>query len=571
MRKVLRIFFQAEGTQPGLVLFCLLLGALAQGVGLASMLPVVSLALEGDQTTPSGATKIVADFLNWAGIPNDIYILLAFAVCAIIVKNILTLLAMVYVGYAVAHISTHMRRRFVDRLMLVKWSYLSTQPLGEITNALSLDATRAGQAYFSAASFLVYSAQAMIYIILALFVSWKVTLLSLIAGAGIAFLMGYFVRRARFAGRRQTRFTSEFVTDLSDALNNIKPLKAMDRQGNVAFLLERSIKGLRKALRRQVISKQALKNINEALAAIVMGLGLAGAIGIWNIGSAELVVLAVLLVQLVSAINKIQGDYQKAVILESAYYSVEDKIADIDAQRERANDLPAPSFERGCRLEKVSFAHPGRPVLKGVTLDFPRNETIVLTGPSGAGKTTVADLLLGFNTPDEGRVLIDDTPLDSVSLTGWRRMIGYVPQELILFNESIFDNISLGDPQFDEAAVREAMRLAGGLEFIDGLADGLQTQVGEKGAKLSGGQRQRIALARALVTKPKILILDEVTSALDPATEAEIVDNIRALQGHTTIIAITHRAALLDLADHVYALKDGQLRETTALPDRDVV
>jgi ATP-binding cassette subfamily C protein len=143
-------------------------------------------------------------------------------------------------------------------------------------------------------------------------------------------------------------------------------------------------------------------------------------------------------------------------------------------------------------------------------------------------------------------------------------MIGYVPQELVLFHDTIFANIALGDPSVGEAEVREALKAAGALDFVEAMPDGLQTQVGEKGTKISGGQRQRIALARALVTRPHILILDEVTSALDPETERAIVANIRALRGGSTIIAITHRPALLEIADQVYALSDGQVVSTGA-------
>ncbi len=572
MRHVMRIFFQAEGTRPGIVLFCLLIATLAQGVGLASMLPVVSVVLEGEGGGNSGSSKMVLDAVAWLGLPMNVYLLLAIAVGAIVLKNALTLLAMTYVGYSVAHIATRMRRSFVEKLLHVRWSYLTGQPMGEITNALSLDATRAGQAYLSAAHFMVYCFQATIYIAVAMFVSWQVTTLSLVAGTGIAVVMGHFIGRARRAGKRQTVHTQAFVRDLSDALNNIKPLKAMGRQRNVAILLERSISRLRKALRRQVFAKQALKNGNEALAAIVMGLGLAAAIGLWNIPGAELVVLAVLLVQLVGAINKIQGELQKAVIFESAYDSVIDKIAQLRDEAEPEEGALQPAFETGCTLENVSFAHPARPVLRGVTLNFRKNCTTVLTGPSGSGKTTVADLVLGFVTPDEGRILVDGRPLSDYALRDWRHMIGYVPQELILFNETIFDNITLGDSDLDEDDVREALKVAGGLDFVEALPDGLMTHVGEKGARLSGGQRQRISLARALVEKPQLLILDEVTSALDPETEAEIVENIRALQGTTTIIAITHRTALLDVADDIYALEDGRIVQKPRIePVRDVV
>ena len=138
-------------------------------------------------------------------------------------------------------------------------------------------------------------------------------------------------------------------------------------------------------------------------------------------------------------------------------------------------------------------------------------------------------------------------------------MIGYVPQELVLFHDSVFSNIALGDPKIGKIEVRAALKAAGALEFVENMPEGLHTPAGEKGAKMSGGQRQRIALARALVLKPKVLILDEVTSALDPETEGAIIDNIAALRGQSTVIAITHRTAFLDIADRIYELANGRV------------
>jgi ATP-binding cassette subfamily C protein len=150
-------------------------------------------------------------------------------------------------------------------------------------------------------------------------------------------------------------------------------------------------------------------------------------------------------------------------------------------------------------------------------------------------------------------------------------MLGYVPQELVLFHDTVFSNIALGAPEIGEDEVREALKAAGALDFVESMPEGLHTPVGEKGSKISGGQRQRIALARALVMKPRLLILDEVTSALDPETERAIVENILALRGQSTVIAITHRAAFLDIADRIYELDNGRVVSTDksrAMPSR---
>jgi ATP-binding cassette, subfamily C, bacterial len=197
-------------------------------------------------------------------------------------------------------------------------------------------------------------------------------------------------------------------------------------------------------------------------------------------------------------------------------------------------------------------------VLQNLTIEIPANAITVIQGPSGAGKTTVLDLLVGLLRPQHGRVTIGADDLNTVDMLAWRKNIGYVPQELSLFHDNIRTNITLHDETIAEDAIRLSLSLAGLDTFIDQLPNGIETDVGESGAKLSGGQRQRISLARALVTNPKLLILDEVTSALDPATEDEIVTNIAQLRGRYTIIAITHRPAWTRIADRLYELKNGK-------------
>ena len=571
MLQILKIFFQAKGTRPVAVLVCLLLGGIAEGLGLASLLPVMSIVLGGEDGGGSSSTAMITDAFASIGIPATLNVLVPIAIGGIVLKNLLNLAAMTYVGYAVARVTTAMRRDLVDNLLNVRWNYFTQQPLGRITNTLSVDATRAGQAYMAAANFLANVIQVVIYSIVALFVSWEVALIAILVGGGIAALLSFLVRAAKKAGRRQTRYTADFITYLSDALNNIKPLKAMARQDSFAHLIDRNIVGLRRAMRRQVVAKQALKNIDEILAVVALGVGLMLAITYWKVPAAELAVISILLIQLVNSIGKIQKQYQVAAILESAYYNVQKQIIESGAEREVDQGTAIPNFERGCKLVNVSFSHPRTPVLHDVSLDFPKGTITVLTGPSGAGKTTITDLLIGFRTPDSGEVLIDDRPLHEFALNQWRSMLGYVPQELVLFHDTVFSNIALGDPEIGEPEVRAALEAAGALEFVESMAEGLHTEVGEKGAKISGGQRQRIALARALVKRPKLLILDEVTSALDPETERAIVDNIRALRGESTVIAITHRAAFLDIADRVYELDNGRVVSTDkrrALPSR---
>jgi ATP-binding cassette subfamily C protein len=183
----------------------------------------------------------------------------------------------------------------------------------------------------------------------------------------------------------------------------------------------------------------------------------------------------------------------------------------------------------------------------------------VVTGPSGAGKTTIADLIVGLIRAQAGSVLIDDVPIEAVDLGRWRAMIGYVPQDALLMHDSIAVNVTLGDPEIPAADVVAALRAAGAQEFVSALPNGIDTVVGERGLRLSGGQRQRIALARALVRKPALLILDEATTALDPDTEAGICETFRQLRGAVTILAICHQSSLIEIADSVYRVDDGAI------------
>jgi len=182
VRNILKIFFQAKGTRPLAVLVCLLLGGVAEGLGLASLLPVMSIAFGGEGEERSASTIMFTDAFVYLGIPVTLYVLVPVAIGGIVLKNLLNLAAMTYVGYAVAHVTTGMRRDLVDNLLNVRWNYFTQQPLGRITNTLSVDATRAGQAYMSAANFLVNVIQAVIYTAVAIFVSWKLAVGAVLLG-----------------------------------------------------------------------------------------------------------------------------------------------------------------------------------------------------------------------------------------------------------------------------------------------------------------------------------------------------------------------------------------------------
>ena len=552
MRRIFRVFMSVPGPSKWTILAGLVLATVAEGFGLASLLPALTILLGEGGEEPTLVHELIYGFLAAVGLPATLEVLLLLVLVGVLLKATLIALALVRVGYAVADVATKLRTTVVQRLLEVKWAYFTRQPIGRFANAMSQDATRAGRAYMLAQMFVASLLEAVVSVTLAFLVSWRLALLGLGIGGAILLILGPFVRMAKKAGRRQQTSTQGFVTLLSDTLIGIKPLKAMSRQEHVLPLLGRETRSLRRALRRQAISENMINELREPIFMVFGVIGIYLAQARFVVPMSELLVMAMLLYRTVSSLGRVQRQLQRAITLEASHRAVHKIIREAEAEREEFTGAKVPTLERVCVFDHVSFAFGDKPVLDDVSLALPADRLTVLMGPSGVGKTTIADLLLGLYEPQRGRILIDDVPLAEIDLRAWRGMVGYVPQELTLFHDTVLANLTLGDPAISEEEARAALETAGAGPFVASLPEGLGTTVGERGMQLSGGQRQRIALARALLIKPKLLILDEVTSALDPATEAEICDNVRALDGSLTILAITHRPAWLEVADRVY-------------------
>lgn len=222
------------------------------------------------------------------------------------------------------------------------------------------------------------------------------------------------------------------------------------------------------------------------------------------------------------------------------------------------------SFEHGITAKHITYAYPNTDtnVLEDASCVIPKGKTVAFIGSSGAGKTTMADIILGLLAPQRGKILVDDIDVFK-NLTMWHHQIGYIPQVIYLSDDTIRNNIAFGihEDQIDEEAVRTALKKAQLAEFVDTLPDGLDTIVGDRGVRLSGGQRQRIGIARALYHDPEILVLDEATSALDNETETAVMEAIESLQGSKTMIIIAHRLTTIQNADIIYEVGDGKVTE----------
>jgi ATP-binding cassette, subfamily C, bacterial len=559
LRKFIDIFLHAPGGRPLSVVLCMLFASISEMISMGALVPLTSQLSSDGGKSDSYIGKAVLQVVSLTGLEATFTNLLFLVGLTLIMKSVIAFLAMRYVAISVADVTTKLRSKLLGSMMSARWAYFVDHKPGEVASMISLQAGMAGQAYYSVAQLVTTSISGVGLLLTAFLVSGKLVVFCLVATSALAFPLYYMLKIAQESSLQQFQTSSDLTSGVQDVLNNMKPLKSMARATHFLKSFTDSIGLLRRAMILMVVSSHAIYHGQDILGAIMVLAGVYVSVVVLHTPLPEMLVVGIIFYQVVDVIKRVQLHLQSSTTAAAAYNSMMDTIVHADNQLEKDFGKTEPSLEKSIKFENVSFAYGEKTVLNHVNLECPAREITVLIGPSGAGKTTIVDLIIGFYLPMSGRIMIDNTSMVDVQLSKWRERIGYVPQELTLLRGTIADNIKLGDESITAEQVTEALRLAGAMGFVEALPDGINADIGTMGAKLSGGQRQRISLARALVLKPKLLLLDEVTSALDEATEAEICDNIMELSGKFTIVAITHRPAWKRIARHIYMVSDGHV------------
>jgi len=556
--KLLLLIVRTYPRRTLLTLVCLVLAGLAEGIGISSLLPVIRITARdqmGGATSDTALERGLATTLGVFGLSPTAATLFALMVAGVALKAGLTLLANRQIGYAVAHVATSLRLDLIKALLGTRWSYYVHKPIGVIANSVAIEAQAAADAYLYGTTVLALLVQCLVFAMVSCLVSWPATLAALAAGSVIAIVLNRLVRTSRKAGKRQTKRIRGLLARLTDTLQAVKPLKAMAREPLIAPVLEGETRRLNQALEHEVMSRAMLEALHEPLMMLFLAAALYVGLTLMAMPLAEVVILVFLCARIIRDLGKVQKAMQRLAVKESAYWALEDLIREAHDAIEVTSGSRPPSFTREIRLEAVTFTHEVQPVLRNADMVIPAGSLTVITGPSGAGKTTLVDLIIGLLQPDSGEVRVDDVPLREIAARAWRMRIGYVPQETLMLHQSVAHNVTLGDPTVPPEDVIAALAAAGATDFVAELSDGVDTVIGERGLRLSGGQRQRLALARALVRKPTLLVLDEATTALDPATERSICETLRALRGTVTLVAICHHGHLVEVADLVYRVE----------------
>lgn len=563
---ILLTFTRAYPWQSFLMVVALLLAGLAEGFGLSALLPLLTIVMQPDMPVDdqSELTRVVLGLLERFSISPTVGSLLIFVLVGVLIKNIFLLVANKQVGYTKARVTTDLRLRLLNAVMSSRWYYFVHQPVGRLTNSMATEAWRAGIAYEFGAGIIAYAIQTLVYLSVALMMSWQATVSALGAAMIFLWVSHFLVKMTRKAGKRQTYLLKSLLSRMTDILSSVKTLKAMGREDLAEHVLSTETAELNHALEREVFSKAALTAAQEPMFAGVAALAIFILLTRWEMPIAEVMVLTIILTRVLTYLGKLQKHYQKMVTAESAYWSLEEAVQEAIQLKEVYTGGPAPRLTSQIELDNVTFTHEEQKILDGVSLRIPAGELTTIIGRSGSGKTTILDLLAGLNKPDSGHVRVDGVALDTVNLRDWRKHIGYAPQDTALLHDTIFNNVSLGDPEMSEDDVRRALKQADAWDFVAAMPEGMQTNTGERGARVSAGQRQRIMLARALVHQPCLLILDEATSALDRESEAAICRTLKALRGDLTIVAVSHQPALAEFADAVYTLSNGRIAHAEA-------
>jgi ATP-binding cassette, subfamily B, bacterial PglK len=372
--------------------------------------------------------------------------------------------------------------------------------------------------------------------------------------------------------RRGRRLQDLYAQRYQLVLQGISAAKELQLRGRALFYAEGAAsrtRGINSATRGAAVANGSLRYLLET--SLVVGAGVVVAVaGLTNGRASALPAVGLVLAgafRLLPALNQIlflnnQVQYNgPAIELVEQELSSFGLYADTDEGRDRA--VVPHRFVYELHLDEVTFRYPSRhePALRDVTFGIKASESFGIVGPTGSGKSTLLDVILGMLEPERGTISLDGKPLSEVR-DAWQRSIGYVPQDVYLVDDTLRANVALGwyGDEIDDPQVREAIHLAGLDDVVAGLPKGIATIVGERGVRLSGGQRQRVGLARALYTRPSVLVLDEATSNLDQATEQRIVDTLAELQGGVTMIVVTHRQASVRYCDRLLYLEGGQVR-----------
>ena len=509
-----------------LLMFCV---GLIESVGLLLLVPMLQVVgLDVQRGMVGWLAGFVASIFAAVGLRPTLIAVLGLYVLVVVAQAFVRRWQTTFNSSLQQEFVAHLRQRLYRAIANADWNFISRSRFSDFTHALTTELNRVNMATYQLLFMVANAMVTAAYLLLAVALSATMTGLAFACGTGLLLLTRGEARAARLSGKERSTATRSLYAAASEHLSGTKTAKSYGAQErNAAIfskLTERVAQTYTDAARHQAEAR-CWFDIGLVL---ILSLILYVSIRILAMPTGGLLLLLFLYARIMPRLSNLLQSYQMFVTELPAFATVAEMQARCEAAAE-PEPVRSQSVELrdGIRFEGVSFAYEekGKPlVVSGLDLTIRVGETTAIVGPSGAGKSTVADLVMGLILPDGGRVLVDGKPLRAEHMKAWRSQIGYVQQDTFLLHDTVRANLLWARPEASEEEIREALRSAAAEDFVSRLPKGMETVVGERGVRLSGGERQRLALARALLRKPSLLILDEATSNLDAASEARITD-----------------------------------------------
>lgn len=551
--RAIRVIRQAAGTsQLVRIGLLMIVSSLTEGVGLLMLVPITAL-IAGRQSL-GVATPWLEPIADW-----PVGVLLVAVVGLVIFRAALVFMVLDARSRLGLTLTRVLRINTQNAILAAEWRWLSRQSSAEHVGHLMGEADRVGSLGEEALSIATGVITATILLSTAIVVSWKLTLVALATAALVACCMIALRSRRNVA---VVRFSDAYQALNEQVTHGLFHLRAARIGGAEASLAQQFSDAATVMEQTQLRYNRTHSLVHVLLQAIAaMSLGVLVYVAMIVLGSPLIVLVPILAImaRLVPVATDLQQNLSRWSYDRAALDGLQDLIAEATANIEARGPVPhPPTLRDAIRLQRVSLRYEGRevPVFDGFDLSIAAGSVVCISGPSGSGKSSLADILGGLISPDAGIVLVDGQRLEGAARVAWRSRVAYVEQIPYLFDATIAENLGWGLPVQSEQALWHALKQASA-SFVETLPEGLSTRVGEHGRQFSGGERQRLALARALLRQPDLLILDEITSALDGGNEAAVMESIAALKGSCTVLILGHRSAMQRLADQVVELVPG--------------
>ncbi len=554
------------GWRFGLVLLVGLAASVTAGVGLVVMVPLLSLVgVDAGGGTTQALVARVAAALGGLGLQLSAPVLLGLNAAVLIATAAVSRYQSVLESRALEGFVLARRDRLFEAITRANWRHLVGGRASNSVHLLTNETDRFASAGAAVIGLITQGFLAVAHLAVAVAIAPALTALVMVAGLTLAGATAPLTWRAKARGREVSRAYKGLFGEIADHLGGLKTVKAYGLEDATTARFRARSRETAEALVGVTRNHANVGFLLQAGSAVLLSAIVLVALGMPQVTPAGLLMLLYLFARLVPMLSGLQRSFQSALARLPSIERVEAATGEFEAEREHAAASSEPMrCRRAVELRGVSFAYEtedGRRVLHGVDMVVPAGRTTALVGPSGGGKSTVADLLIGLLEPDAGALLVDGEEVSGARRSAWRRHIAYVAQDVFLFHDTVRANLLVGDPGATEERLWEVLDQAAA-GFVRDLPQGLDTVVGDRGSTLSGGERQRLALARALLREPELLVLDEATSSLDAFNEARVQEAIRALHGRVTLLVIAHRLATVREADLIYVLDGGEVVES---------